>query len=256
MSILTRCCKSVAKRATAVVLFAGVSCAQALVTVPLEDGASATARISIKDPTRVRVEGARITDVIGSEVHSPDNPAGRLAVRADEHGAIYLQPTDPAMPATSLFVTTETATYTLVLAPAAIPADTVLIQPQGTPTTSLPMDGAVRAVHDARLPNYEKALIELLREIASDRVPPYLSVVEHNTPVALWEETRFHLLREYKGHPRWRIEAFMLTNITNQNLVIDEREFITRGVVAVALEQADLAPGQATLVRIVRGEQP
>lgn len=236
--------------------------AQAAVDLAMTDGESAAVRISLKDPTRLRVEGAQIVDLVGAEVHSKENPDGRLRVSANERGDVFIQPTDPAMPATSLFVSTADATYTLVLAPAAIPADTIRILPgapgvangaaasPGTIGASVTAPATPTLGERTRLPNHEKALVMLMRALAADTVPPFMSVVERNVPVALWAQTDFTLIREYRGHPRWRIEAYLLTNASGGQLVIDEREFVRRGVVAVALEQADLAPGQSALVRI------
>lgn len=246
---ISMCCSKIAARSLlALALALSGGAAQALVTLELQDSASATARIAIKDPTRIRVEGARITDVIGAEVQSPENPAGRLAIRAEEHrGEVFVQPLDAAMPATSLFIVTEQATYTLVLAPASIPADTILIR-----DSRMGLAAGVQGEGLGRLPNYEKALVMLLRSVASDAVPPALRVIERNTPVALWNEAEFTLLREYVGHPRWQVDAFLLTNTSGRQMVIDEREFMKNDVVAVGLEQADLGPGQSTMVRIVR----
>ncbi|WP_068637793.1 type-F conjugative transfer system secretin TraK [Thauera butanivorans] len=224
--------------------------AGAAVDLTLADGESAAVRISIKDPTRLRVEGAQIIDLVGAEVHSEENPLGRLKVSSNERGDVFVQPTDPAMPATSLFVSTANATYTLVLAPAGIPADTIRITPSigsaGIPAV---------AAENTRLPNHEKALVMLMRAIAADEVPPYIQVHERNVPVALWEQTDFTLIREYRGHPRWRLEAYLLTNRSSERLVIDEREFVRRGVVAVGLEQAVLAPGQSAVVRIAYNDE-
>lgn len=248
------CSKNV-KTALLVAALTAALPAAAVVDLTLADGESSAVRISIKDPTRLRVEGGAIVDLVGAEVQSSANPAGRLKVSANDRGDVFIQPTDPAMPATSLFVSTDTATYTLVLAPAAIPADTIRIHPSQAPTDleGLPAGAAAPAAparESIRLPNHEKALVMLLRALAADDVPPFMSVVERNVPVALWQNTDFRLIREYRGHPRWRVETYVLTNHSGQRLVIDEREFLRRGVVAVALEQADMGPGQSGLIRI------
>lgn len=221
------------------------SSASAVVDLSMVDGDSQAVRISIKDPTRIRVEGDRIVDLVGAEIQSDGNPHGRLRVSANERGEVFVQPLDAAMPATSVFVSTGRETYTLVLAPAGIPADTIRIMPTG--------GGYSAAVERAetRMANHEKAVVMLLRDIAADRVPNFMQVVERNTPVDLWQQVDFTLIREYLGHPRWHVEAYLLTNTSAQRLVIDEREFVKRGVIAVGLEQADMAPGQSTIVRIV-----
>lgn len=218
--------------------------ALAVVDLSMTDGDSQAVRISIKDPTRIRVEGESIVDLVGAEIQSETNPDGRLRVSASERGEVFIQPLDAAMPATSLFVSTARETYTLVLAPAGIPADTIRITP------ALAGRALTHESSGARMANHEKALVMLLRDIAADEVPGFMQVVERNTPIELWEEVDFTLIRQYRGHPRWQVDAYLLTNTNAQPLVIDEREFVGPGVLAVALEQADLAPGQSTVVRI------
>jgi conjugal transfer pilus assembly protein TraK len=222
-----------------------VSATPAAVVLDIRDGGSMTAKISLKDPTRIRVDGARITDVLGSSIRTEKNPSGTLTVSTDEtKGEVYIQPTGTKMPpATSIFVSTETATYTLVLVPLDIPADSLIIRDRAI---------ALAPTLGKRLPNHEKELINLLKSVAADQVPPGLQVTEINKPVALWKEARFTLMRRYEGHPRWVVEAYQLTNVTEAPMVLDEREFLTEGVAAVGLVQTILAPGEAATVRVVR----
>lgn len=228
-----------------VVAIAWSGVAFAVVTLDMRDSDSASAKISLKDPTRVRVNDARITDVRGSVIRTKDNPGGVLVAALDEDkGDLYLQPVHPrgVPPATSIFVSTERATYTLLLVPLDIPADTIVIRDRGSAATLSPK----------RLPTHERELITLLKSVADSRAPFHLVASELNQPVALWREARFVLLRRYEGHPRWTVEAFELTNVSGLPMVLDEREFLTDGVAAVGLEQIILAPGETVPVRIVR----
>jgi len=146
-------------------------------------------------------------------------------------------------PATSVFISTDQGTYTLVLVPLDIPADTLVIRDRSI---------AVAPAIGKRLPNHEKELVNILKQIAADILPSGLQVTEVNKPVSLWKEARFTLVRRYEGHPRWIIEAYLLTNVSEGPMVLDEREFLTEGVAAVGLEQTILAPGEAATVRIIR----
>jgi conjugal transfer pilus assembly protein TraK len=220
----------------------------AAVTLDMRDSDSASAKISLKDPTRVRVNGARITDVRGSVIRTKDNPGGVLVAALDEDkGDLYLQPVQPRgmPPATSIFVSTERATYTLLLVPMDIPADTIVIRDRGSVAS-------LSSPSSKRLPNHERELIALLKSVADQRAPASMVTNEVNQPVALWREAHFVLLRRYEGHPRWIVEAFELTNVSGAPMVLDEREFLTEGVAAVGLEQIILAPGEIVPVSIVR----
>ena len=235
----------------ALLLFLSAVCggAAALTTLDMQDGASATVQISRKDPTRLTVAGAPILEVIGGSVRSEANPAGVLGVsQSAEPGDAYVMLLGDSRPAaTSIFVVTEHATYTLVLSPADVPADTVLIRDKRA------RSGSASVVSDPGRPyNRERSLFELLRAIANDAPPPELTLEEVNQPVTLWKEARFTHARRYTGHPRWTVDVYLLTNVSAANMVLDEREFVTPDVAAVALEQADLAPNQSTLVRVAR----
>lgn len=227
-----------------IALFAGITHAETL--LDMRDGASATAKLSLKDPTRLRIDGLRITDVRGSSLRTKDNPAGVLTASLDEDkGDLYLLPVTPQslFAATSIFVSTARSTYTLVLVPMDIPADTIVIRDRVT---------LAAPSGNKRLPTHERELIDLLKTVATSPAPANLYAVEINQPVHLWQEARFVLRQRYEGNPRWVVEVFDLTNISASPMVLDEREFLTTGIAAVALEQTILGPGETVPVRIVR----
>jgi conjugal transfer pilus assembly protein TraK len=68
---------------------------------------------------------------------------------------------------------------------------------------------------------------------------------------ALWREARFVQVARYDV-PGLVGEAYELTNISGQRMVIDERELYRPGVVSVSLRALQLAPGASTEVWIVR----
>jgi conjugal transfer pilus assembly protein TraK len=125
--------------------------AQALQLVEASDGASVEAILSIREPTRIRIEGASITDVFGN-IHSsqcglaaalptspgmtpagtgssPINPAGEIALTCDrDKGEIYVRPVGDSAKPINLFVASANATYTLLLRRSDTPADTIVIR--------------------------------------------------------------------------------------------------------------------------------
>jgi conjugal transfer pilus assembly protein TraK len=148
----------------------------ALQVVEASDGVAVEAILSIKEPTRIRIEGAPITDVFGN-IHSShcgggaaharhDGAAGRrvprrsirparscwsaTATRARSTSARSATPAKPV----NLFVSSAHATYTLLLRRADTPADTIVIRdktPKGlratVPSTA---SGARRPTTSAR----------------------------------------------------------------------------------------------------------
>jgi conjugal transfer pilus assembly protein TraK len=125
--------------------------AQALQLVEASDGAAVEAILSIREPTRIRIEGASITDVFGN-IHSsqcglpaalpaspsmtpagtgssPINPAGEIALTCDrDKGEIYVRPVGDSAKPINLFVASANATYTLLLRRSDTPADTIVIR--------------------------------------------------------------------------------------------------------------------------------
>lgn len=254
--------------------FAEVPAALALQVVEGSDGVTIDASISIKEPTRIRIDGAAITNVFGNiyssncgaAVTTPPgqtggaagvspltpqvNPAGEIVLECDtDKGEIYVRPVGGAGKPVNLFVSSQYATYTLLLRRTDTPADTIVIRDKAprvakadqanTPTT--------------RQPQHVRALKAMLVAMASDRVPADIRVDEVNRPLQLWVETRFSLTRLYEG--RGLIgERYTLTNVSNQNMVLAEQEFDREsgGVLAVSIENHNLRPGESTTVYVIR----
>jgi conjugal transfer pilus assembly protein TraK len=214
----------------------------ALQTFDVRDGGTITARISIKDASRVKVEGAAITDVFG-DVSTRDG--GRLVVTADDaKGEIYVKPTVQAGTAPiHVFVTTAKATYGLLLIPTDIPADTVLLRDRN-------------ATKDERAParassSYIRQLKGLVLALASDRLTPELTVTEVNRPVLLWNEVDYFHLRD-ASNAACTASQYQLREKQGKPMRLDEREFYTKDVAAVAIDQLDLPPFGSTHVYIIR----
>ena len=131
----------------------------ALQVIDAKDGVAVEAIVSIKEPTRIRIEGAAITDVFGSIYSSqcaPDpagltamppgtpvtaasssgglnsgviNPAGEVVLECDrDKGEVYIRPVGTSTKPINLFVASNYATYTLVLRRSDTPADTIVIR--------------------------------------------------------------------------------------------------------------------------------
>ena len=243
----------------------------ALQAVDGRDGVAVEAIISIKEPTRIRIEGAPITDVFGNIYSShcggtapPSagtgtasapaiNPGGEVVVECDkDKGEIYVRPTGVSQKPVNLFVSSAHATYTLVLRRADVPADTIVIRDK-TPRM------ARAEVHDAfqgpagRNSSHIRGLKAMLVAMASDRVPTDVRVEEVHIPKALWGEAKFTLMRVYEG--RGLIgEKYLLTNVSNDTMVLAEQEFDREdgNVAAVSIENHNLRPGESTSVYVIR----
>jgi conjugal transfer pilus assembly protein TraK len=235
-------------------------------TLEVRDGDTALARISLRDQTRIRIDRGRITDVLG-DIHDPaSNPTGRLALLRDESdGEVYVKPMpssawpgggEPASsPGTAaapvkLDVKTDRGTFALLLQPADVVGDTLVLKPIGSV-------GAARARPEGE-PRKASAHARSVKALALALANPDLEGAPRATPVAgggrevaLWREARF-VLRETQHAPGLVGESYELTNISGQRMVIDERELYREGVVAVAVKRLTLAPGETTPVWLIR----
>lgn len=251
-------------------LLFGSAPAWALQLIDARDGVTAEAVLSIKEPTRIRIDGAAITDVFGniqssncglgagasaSMPSSPAvNPAGEIVLECDrDKGEIYVRPVGNSAKPVNLFISSAHATYTLLLRRADTPADTIVIRDR-TPRASNSSNGASAAASRplGPSPNHIRSLKTFLIAMASDRVRPDIRVEEVNRPVLLWNEARFSLLRLYEGRGLVG-EKYVLTNISAQPMVLAEQEFDREegNVLAVAIETHNLRPGDSTAVYVI-----
>lgn len=253
--------------------------AHALQVVEARDGVAVEAILSIKEPTRIRIEGALIVDVFGN-IHSsqcgsgaapaggapitgtPVNPSGEVVLECDrDKGEIYVRPVaglgDPAGSGkpVNLFISSAHATYTLVLRRADTPADTIVIRDRSMPAAASGGPSAPAAMGSS--PNHVRAMKALLVAMASDRVPGDMRVEEANQSLQLWAEARFSLMRRYEG--RGLIgEKYLLQNVSATTMVLAEQEFDRPDskaggqVLGVAIDHHNLKPGETTNVFVIR----
>lgn len=256
--------------------------AQALQLVEASDGVSVEAILSIKEPTRIRIEGSSITDVFGN-IHSSHcgatlplsalpgipagtspsdpitpvaNPAGDVVLECDrDKGEIYLRPVGESSKPINLFISSATATYTLLLRRSDTPADTIVIRDK-TPRSLKPTAATQSPAGPS--PNHIRTMKALLVAMASDRVPADIRVEETHRSVQLWAEARFSQVRQYEGRGLLG-EKYLLQNVGQDVMVLAEQEFDRESgnVAGVAIENHNLRPGESTSVYVIRrGSRP
>ena len=247
--------------------------AQALQIIEASDGTSVEAILSIKEPTRIRIDGAPITDVFGN-IHSSHcnptaalpvtpgmpstgavtqsvNPAGELVLECDrDKGEIYVRPVGDSTKPINLFVSSANLTYTLLLRRSDTPADTIVIRDKTPKTLKVGMSAQASA---GAAPNPVRAMKALLVAMASDRVPPDIQFEEAHRTVQLWTEARFSLVRQYEGRGLVG-EKYLLENISSALMVLAEQEFDRESgnVAGIAIERHNLRPGESTSVYVIR----
>lgn len=256
--------------------------AAALQVIEARDGVAVEAIVSIKEPTRIRIEGAPIVDVFGN-IHSSScgtgattsatpmapsaplvNHAGEVVVECDrDKGEIYVRPLHASGDGSggkpvNLFISSAHATYTLLLRRADTPADTIMIRDRtvraSAPDANSP---ASPSSSPGPAPSHLRRMKALLVAMATDRVPADVRVDELHRPLQLWAESRFVLLRRYEGRGLVG-EKYLLRNASAATMVLAEQEFDRPDsfdggqVLAVAIEHHNLRPGDSTHVYVLR----
>ena len=261
--------------------------AHALQVVEASDGVAVEAIASLKEPTRIRIEGTPITDVFGNiysshcggsplpaaaaspgvpsttpgpatpaALTSPAvNPAGDVIVECDrDKGEVYIRPVGDATRPINLFVSSASATYTLLLRRSDTPADTIFIRDK-TPRALRP--ATPDAAPSGPAPSHVRTMKALLVAMASDRVPPDVRVEETSRSIQLWAEARFTLLRLYEGRGLTG-EKYTLQNVGTAPMVLAEQEFdrpdsrAGGAVAGIAIEHHNLRPGETTSIYVIR----
>ena len=253
--------------------------AHALQTLEARDGVAVEAILSIKEPTRIRIEGAPITDVFGN-IHSSNcgvtgaatagaaistpvaNPGGEIVLECDrDKGEIYIRPVGESTKPVNLFISSAQATYTLVLRRSDTPADTIVIRDK-TPRQIQPAAAGANGPQGPQgtfgpSAHHVRSMKAMLVAMASDRVPPDIRVDEVNRPMQLWAEARFSLMRRFEGRGLLG-EKYLLQNVSPAVMVLAEQEFDRPDskdggqVVGVAIENHNLRPGESTNVFVLR----
>lgn len=263
------------RRHTAAFLFAALvgatSPTRALQVLDAKDGVAIEAIVSLKEPTRIRIEGAPIVDVFGNvysnscgaavsaglglgspgpQAVQPVNPGGEFVLECDrDKGEIYIRPVGESGKPINVFVSSAHATYTLLLRRSDVPADTIVIRDRTARAVPAPASQGPQGPSA----NHVRALKTLLVAMASDRVPADVRVEEVGQPVQLWAGTRLTLLRRYEGRGLVG-EKYELQNTGSAPMVLAEQEFDREDgqVAGVAIEHHNLRPGESTSVFVIR----
>lgn len=231
--------------------------------VDAQDGTPVEAVISLRQPTRIRIEGSTIREVFGnvqssscgngaqtkpSTAAAPEAAADVLVECDQEKGEIYLRPLGGPDKPINLFVSSPQATYTLLLRPVDQPAHTVVLRDRSLPVAA---DGTSSAGGPSANPI--RRLKWLLLAMASEPPPPDIRSETVNRVIPLWAQTRFTLLRRFEGRGLVG-EQYALQNLGHEVIVLAEQEFDREGdrVAGVAIEHHNLRPGERTHVYVLR----
>ena len=243
-----------------------ISCvtpAQATQFINVRDGDSSIANVSQKDPTRIKLQSGKIVDVVGDVYDKDRNPNGRITVMADgDSGEIFVQPVHvggEGYKAVTLTLKTDMGTYALLLTPLDMPADAIVMQSKGKaqppgaarPTASYSQEPTRGQTAEFTSSSYVRSIKGWMLAMASNRAPEAVDVRRIDKKVALWNEVTFTLEDSWIGKAMVG-DRFVLTNVSDRVVILDEREFYRDGVLAVTVFKHQVDPGASTPVWILR----
>jgi conjugal transfer pilus assembly protein TraK len=219
---------------TSLFLLCAATSAHALQILDVSDGATVFVKISSNDITRLTINNGRIA--------AWQVPKGRLVLQKNaKTGDLYVRPLNRETPV-SLFVTSESGgTYALTLQPISMPSETVVLRETGRAQPSFAERAGSRS----------DAIKAFMLAMAADRLPPDMEVKESAQDFELWQGSRLTLVRTWVG-ARWVGERFDLTNTGQSSMRLAEQELFKQGVLSIAIEKLELAPGETTRVFVLR----
>jgi conjugal transfer pilus assembly protein TraK len=212
--------------------------AHALQLVEPVEGQNSFIKISAKELTRFAVENGKIRSIIVSD--------GEIAIEKDEdRGQVFIRPLVLNKPINARFITSSGRTYSLVMQAVDIPQEDVIIKDSAVRTE--------RTTGSDRSGNaFERSLKALVTAMAAEEPPTNIEVKQAGNEIGLWEGTRFILTTVFTDRNLVG-EKYRLHNIGSDRIRIAEQELYRKGVLAVAVENMTLDPGQSTNIYIVRG---
>lgn len=234
----------------AMILTAAPTSAFAVQILDAIDAESLVARISDHDPNRIRIAGGFITMAVG-----PQN--GRIAIETDDkQGQIFVRLSAAAQEAESdkaftMFLTdAEGRDYTLLLKPADISGESLIIRPRAD---------RVQPRRPVGITAREERLKRLVRAMAMDDVPRRCTLSEESRRAPLWKGTDFRMERAMRCGD-FAVERYTLTNTSGVEIRLAEQELYGDDIAAVSVERMhlnhagviSLDPGRSTMVIIVR----
>lgn len=190
--------------------------------------------VSLGGPNRIAVEGKKIINAIY------DNT--QLEVQTDAlTGQIFVFPKSEV--ASALFLTTDDkSTYALTLLPQNTRSQEIVLKSiEKQKKTNVPYKQKTFAESIEASPDFEAKVTRLIRALARDEVPEGFHASNRCGAFCVKSLTSETLAARVLTHK----------NTSGQFVTLEEKLFYQKGVLAVAIAKANLAPNESTRVYIV-----
>jgi len=210
----------------------------AATVVDMAHGDTQFVKISRKDLNRIVVPHEEPKVFTGSPALDVKIEGNNIFVR-----------TEDSFTTAELFIVSADRTYSLILLPAEIPAQTIIIRD--------PAASAKEAAEWEKSHDYVSTVKALVKAMASESVPEGYKVTDYaeipnKTPEQyVFKGCLMTAVREFQGFRLAGIE-YTLANQGKEPVHFLENEFHRRGVLAVSLEKHTLEPQEKTRLYVVK----
>lgn len=209
--------------------------AAALQALTLTDGGSSFVDISQRDLNLIRFPSA------GSVKAFTKSKSIDLKIEGEN---VFVGVVEGETPAPQeIFFVTSRGTFSLVLVPKAVPAETVVVK---TEKEDFKESVQWESSHD-----YITGLKDLIKDMYEGIAPSGFKSSEKVKDVTKLAGTKELLVKEYSGASLCG-EIHRLTNLSGQTRKFSEKEFYSPGVLAVSIEEVEVPAMQDARVFIVR----
>jgi len=145
-----------------------------------------------------------------------------------------------------LYFLTDNRTYSMVLIPKGIPAETVIAKIET-------ISDKDEALNWEKEQPYVSVIKNLMKAMYTNSPPNGYEVnkIDDSRDVSKWKGITQSLQRKYSG-ATFTGEVYVLTNDSNKIVRFSEQEFYQKGVIAVSIDSHELQPDEKTSIYLVK----
>lgn len=203
--------------------------------VRVEEGSSPFVQVSSEDLNHIM-----LPIEVDKAYTSTDKP---IDIKVEgKHAFIKILDPDYHIPIEVFFIGDQT--YSLLLVPIHVPAETIILT-QGFEDTK-------KALAWEREYPYEETIKNLMIAMVKEKIPDGFLIDKVQKQIkSPYENTRLFLKKRYTG-AELAGEVYIISNMRSSDLVVEEKDFFTDRVLAVTTEDNNLAPATSGHIYIIK----
>jgi type-F conjugative transfer system secretin TraK len=232
-----------------VIVFIGIKQAKAEQIKVLSNDSEATAIVSNYDLTRIKI--------INDKIKKLRYNTGELSVAEDNTlGEIYIRPTNTsAKKNINLFLISERGyVYKLLLTPKKVPSEQIFIKHKNTQSTNWIEQGDYNGDNNTLNFDdpYKSTTITLIKAMTNREPLNNFTIEERGNKIKFKKGIKIKWEISYLSN-NLTGEIFSVKNISKDPVTLNEKDFLTRGILAAKADKITLQPNEITSLYLVGG---